>query len=427
MLLAFIMATLILGLLFSSGPVPTELHAQQGSTNTTSNVESTNCVVASTTTNCVGEASVTLSNIPPTIVCLGSGVGASTGTIIVDGVQSTTTCYTNAGNSGNDKCSPETIYTTNSPTLVSNYWTASGCGIGTNGSGLSTGSTPLIPTESGQVTVTFYQKWQHVCDTNIEIASVQGTVSVVEILHQCVATTPTNQSRTIVGVGEEVNLTACGAPGTVTWSISAGNGSVYSTGDNTATFTAPDRATTSVVTADYDGGFCILSFDVKEPSGVNLFTNALEHNSGRPNIGFYAIVGLMPDTVNFGAVQCREEDCNFVASGVYSFMDGKSHAGTNGPQALPFSGNVFPGFGTVGYFRDHVYSGDSGTLPPFSSGSEICAIPWDFRVWRSGAWGAWKTDFATLIHNCSLSGGVNLTASKASAHWSCLVSDPNKP
>jgi hypothetical protein len=420
MLLAIIvMATFTLGLLFSGWLTPTPGRAQP---DPTPNVETTNCVALPNTTNCVSEASVTLSNVPPAIVCLGSGVGAGTGVITNLGEAIVTTTYTNEGNSGSAACPPDYI-TNTTPALITNWWTASGCGIGTNGSGLSTGSTPLIPTNSGQVTITFYQKWQGVCDANIKTASVVGTVYVVQIIHECVATTPTNRNRTIIGVGESVNLTASGAPGIVTWTASPG--SVLLTGDNTATFTALDRAATAIVTANYDGGSCTLSFDVKEPTGVNLLTNVLQHTSGRPDIGFYAFIGLMPDTVNFGAVQCQEEDCNFIADGVYAFMDGKSHEGTDGPTTLFFGSTVYPGLGTIGYFRDHVYSGDSANnIPPFTSGTENILIPWDFRVRSTGVW---KTDFTSLIHNCSLSGGVNLMASKASAYWSCLVSDPTRP
>jgi hypothetical protein len=152
LLALIVMATFTLGLLFSGWLTPSHLRASgPGYSDPTppSNVETTNCVVSSTTTNCVSEASVTLSNVPPTIVCLGSGVGASTTALTVDGIQSITTCYTNAGNSGNSNCPNDLVYITNTPALLTNYWTASGCGISTNGTGLDTSSTPLIPTNCG--------------------------------------------------------------------------------------------------------------------------------------------------------------------------------------------------------------------------------------------------------------------------------------
>ncbi len=134
MLLALIvMATLTLGLLFSGWLTPAR--AQQGDGNPPPNQEATNCIVAYMATNCT-DGSVTLSNIPPAIVCIGSGVGAGTSTIITTGLQVVVTGYTNAGNAGNDACPPNLITNTPTPTLVSNWWTASGCGIGTNGTGL---------------------------------------------------------------------------------------------------------------------------------------------------------------------------------------------------------------------------------------------------------------------------------------------------
>jgi hypothetical protein len=182
MLLALIvMATFTIGLLFSGWLTPMPGKAQPNQQNPQPNVETTNCVTASTTTNCEAEAIVTLSNIPPIMVCLGSGVGASTTAIVVQGTNIVDVGYTNAGNSGNDQC-PDT-FTTNvlTPKLGTNWWTASGCGISTNGAGLSTGSTPLIPTYGGQVTITFNQKWQHICDTNTETARVAGTITVVAV------------------------------------------------------------------------------------------------------------------------------------------------------------------------------------------------------------------------------------------------------
>jgi len=309
-------------------------------------------------------------------------------------------------------------------------WSASGGGScsPTNGNGDTSWTWTNASAGNNSITVAANVTFQGTnCNggftTNIS-GSTNFTITVIEITNQCVATTPTNQARTTIGVGEQVQLWLVGSPsGTFTWSTSAGSLSI-SNGTST-TLTAPDRAATATVTVSYGGGgSCEIAFDIKEPTGVNLLTNALQHTSGRPDVGFYAIVGLVPDTVNFGAVQCQEEDCNFIADGVYSYWDGKSHEGTNGPTILPFASTVYPGFGTVGYFPDHVYTGNPTNSPPFSSGTETCAIPWDFRV---GSTGAWKSDFTTLIHNCSLSGGVNLMASKATAHWSCLLSDPTKP
>ncbi len=239
MLLALIvMATLTLGLLFSGWLTPTPAKAQSGAADSQPNQETTNCVVFSTSTQCT-DGSVTLSNVPTTYECFGSGVGAMTTAIINPGQTVVTTCYTNEGNSGSSNCPPDIATNLVAPALLTNWWTASGCGISTNGSGLSTGSTPLIPTGGGQVTITFFQKWQHVCDAGTETASVAGMVNVIQITHQCVATTPTNQDRTTIGVCEEVTLTINPLPlGGVTWSLQGG-GRLSSYTDPSITYTAP--------------------------------------------------------------------------------------------------------------------------------------------------------------------------------------------
>jgi hypothetical protein len=83
------------------------------------------------------------------------------------------------GNSGSDKC-PDSI-TTNRfpPTLVSNWWTAEGCGISTNGAGLNTSQ--LSPKNCGELTIIFNQKWKHTCNANTEISSVTGTVIAASV------------------------------------------------------------------------------------------------------------------------------------------------------------------------------------------------------------------------------------------------------
>ncbi len=181
MLLALIiMATITIGLLFSGWLTPAPIKADTSDPDPDPGVETTNCVTASITTNCT-EATVTLSNVPPIIVCLGSSASASTLAVVTNGVQIIDTGYTNAGNSGDDKC-PDT-YQTNSltPTLLTNWWTASGCGLGTNANGPGLSTSGLNPTNDGQITVTFYQKWKHTCDTNTDIASIQGTVYVAQV------------------------------------------------------------------------------------------------------------------------------------------------------------------------------------------------------------------------------------------------------
>ena len=178
MLLALIvMATLVLGIVFSGWLTPTRVKAQQGGGNGGSNDESTDCVESSTSTNC-SEGSVVLSTVvvTPVIGCIGSGFGATDTNIITPGQVIIDTSYTNANpNATNPTCSD--TYTTNnpSPTVVSNWWTASVGSFSTNGTGLSASFTP---TSCGSGSITFNTAYQDVCDTNINTTFASGSFTV---------------------------------------------------------------------------------------------------------------------------------------------------------------------------------------------------------------------------------------------------------
>ena len=191
MLLALIvMATITIGLLFSGWLAPVPIKAQNNDSDPNSDVETTNCVQASITTNST-EATVTLTNVPPIIICLGSSVSASTVAIVTNAYQILDTSYTNAGNSGNDKCPDD--YQTNTlstPAMLTNWWAASGCGLGTNSTGCGLTTTALNPTIAGDITVTFNQTWRHTLDTNTEVASVVGTIMVYGPIEADLTDTP---------------------------------------------------------------------------------------------------------------------------------------------------------------------------------------------------------------------------------------------
>ena len=408
MLLAFIiMATLTLGLLFSGWLAPTPGKAQQAMDSPPPNNEATNCVSTGTTTTCLSAGSINLTaptNSP--IVCLGSSVTVKAGTLVTTGYLQVVTTYSNC---------PTTTVTNPTTPSYGVTWTASVGSFSTSGTGLTA---TFTPTNCGTGTVNFTMN-----STNdpscggTGTSTNSGSFNVVDIQHVCVFTTPTNLSRTTIGVGEQVALTACGAPGTVTWSTSAGT--VSPTSGSTTTLTAPGNAATATVTVNYSGGSCTLGFSVIEPSGVNMVTNGLRHAISRPDIGFHAVVYIAPDSVNFGAIYIKEETNNSIATGVYSFENNTPH--DPNPQPFPATDTVVSGLGTsLGIAMDNVWSGDPGIAPPFTPGSYIFNIPWDFRV---GTTSAWKK-FTTLNQNCSLGTGGALTASKAGANWSCNVTSP---
>jgi hypothetical protein len=97
-------------------------------------------------------------------------------------------------------------------------------------------------------------------------------------------------------------------------------------------------------------------------------------------------------------------------------MNGKPHDAS--PGEFPCTDTVVSGRGTLWAATDNIYSGDPGTAPPFTPGTETCVIPWDFRVGTN----TWKR-FDTLTHQCSLATGGVLNVSKGGASWSCNVTN----
>lgn len=136
------------------------------------------CAASTYTTNCT-EGSVTLTNVTvsPTNGCVGTAFSASVSQNISNGQVIVTTHYTNACGRVDTNTCPDT-YTTNepSPTIVSNWWTVTGVGA-TPPSGTGTGAS-FTATNTGTGTVTFYTKWQHVCDTGTSTASASASFSV---------------------------------------------------------------------------------------------------------------------------------------------------------------------------------------------------------------------------------------------------------
>ncbi len=268
-----------------------------------------------------------------------------------------------------------------------------------------------------------------------------ATASIPQLISQCVATTPVNQARTNIGVGEQVNLFFNPAlpPGltNIIWSATAGS---LSTNNGPSTeFTAPDRATNATVSATVEGLPASIAFKVLEPTNVYylVFTNM--HTYDEADIGFVAWTFLQPDSVNFYAVQAQEEQAYAVATGVYSEYNGSGHQAL---QPTTFGAVVIPGLGTgaignpaptdldnMGAANDECYAGstDPTNSIPFTNGSETLVVPWDFRV---GSGGSWKTNFVTLTWHCSESDGGNddeglLNASKSNASVQMNVNDPS--
>ncbi|MDD5295538.1 MAG: hypothetical protein PHU46_01390 [Rhodocyclaceae bacterium] len=241
------------------------------------------------------------------------------------------------------------------------------------------------------------------------------------ITSQTVMTQPPNRARTRLGVGERVRVTY--SLGAATWT-KAGDGNLSSASGATITFTAPNAAGTTTLTATGGGCSATIAFTIVAPGSVHmtrLHPHQVEHNQTYANVGMLTNIFLAPDDVNFYRVQFLELEIACTADGVYACQNGHGH-GPN-PNGLGATTQVVSGKGTKMDANDHVYSGCCPTpCAPWvapQTGREHFAIPWQ---WRVGAAGAWHT--LTTVHqrvHCDATGG--LTASKAGAVAHAQVGD----
>ena len=409
MLLAIlVMATLTLGLLFSGWFTPTQGKAQPNQPNPPPSQENTNCVVTSVDTNCVSGGSVALvATTSAPVVCIGDTVNVTADVQITDSQSQTITHY--------DQCPDDVVDSTAVPSYGVT-WTASVGSYSASGKGLTASFTP---TSCGNGNVSFKLAYTNTAPcSSTGSSSTSGGFNVVEIQHQCVATTPTDQTRTTIGVGEEVDLTACGAPGTVTWTTSAGT--VSPTTGTSTTLTAPDRKATALVTASYNGGSCTKSFSVIEPTAINMLRVLVKHDYNTATIGMKPHVFVAPDSVNFGAVSVRELSANFLAGGVYTSLNNTTHGTT---VSNPSTGKVWVTHGTWCVNDDEcLVSGFSTYDPAHGTGYAICSIPCQWQC-NSSAWVNFQNTSDQAGHSSGAS-SHQLTISKDGASWSCSVYDP---
>jgi hypothetical protein len=234
-------------------------------------------------------------------------------------------------------------------------------------------------------------------------------------------TEPANRARTRLGVGERVRVTY--SLGAATWT-KAGDGDMSSTSGATITFTAPNTAGTTTLTATGSGCTKDIAFTIVAPASVHmtrLHPGQVEHNQTYANIGMLTNIYLGPEDVNFHRVETLEEDVACIANGVYACRNGDGHHPN--PDGLPALTEVVAGRGTKMYGRDHIYSGCcpdpcSPWVAP-QTGSEHYPIPWKWRVGTAGAW----NDLTTVDHRIGCEAAGRLTADKAGAHAEAQVGD----
>ncbi len=234
---------------------------------------------------------------------------------------------------------------------------------------------------------------------------------------ETVATSPANRARTKIGVGEEVVVTVSPAE-SVTWSV-AGGGTVSPASGTQTTFTAGERASTSVVKARRaDGCECTITFTVIEPSGATIDRapgTGIHHVHGTPSAGFRGQPFIQPDDVSFENIEIREGSVAGVGTGHFSSVHGRVHP----VGSWVTVGSVVAGKGSRVDGIDTIRGVIPGPGPPFVPGTFDWPIPWEFRV----AGGAGKA-FATLTHHMSIDAAGTFTISKGGTSVTAALNDP---
>lgn len=231
---------------------------------------------------------------------------------------------------------------------------------------------------------------------------------------ETVATTPTNRSRTTLGVNEQVALATTNAE---TFKVENG-GSVNASN----IYTAPNSA--GLNTVDAVGVACAttkITFNVILPTGMlYVRTNGIRHTYDYGDVGIQTVFYLQPATVSFMNLYWKELNATYMATanGTWSCLNGVGHS----PNQTYTK--VGPEVGTLGSpvsnSIDTAYSGYCGnTRPTITASSATFNIP---NVYSLSASDTGRTQFTDVVQTAKATSSGSLTQSKNSASGSTTVS-----
>ena len=213
--------------------------------------------------------------------------------------------------------------------------------------------------------------------------SATPSVQPYQLVSQCVSSIPSNQSRTTIGVGEQVNLSFSPTlPINAVWKTTAGS---LSTITNRSTqFTAPSNATSATVTATIPGQPPVgITFNVVAPSGLdyavitatNNFPNGIPTlSSGQSGAQMILQAFFAPTNVSFYRVSVMEVGEN--ASDLSGYFSQWT------PSQLYHSTAGWVPLNEANAYNDYA---SGGPFPsPWSSGGFSWNIPANWQVTGSG-------------------------------------------
>ena len=226
------------------------------------------------------------------------------------------------------------------------------------------------------------------------------------ITSQTVAISPTDTSRTEIGVGEQVTLSSSNAD---SWSITTNDGSTLNSASGSpVTLTAGATYGTASVTASDTSGNCkpfTKTYTIDSQTASSYVTaSGVYHHQNIADIGMYSDVYLAPDTVSFQWLYYREQQATFSANGSWICENGLGHETALTSVAV---GSDYPGFGSKVDAQDWDFSG-SCTGNQIQTSTETVYIPTQYALASDSAiWYSITTVTQSATEDAS--GNLNLT------------------
>ncbi|MEQ8997202.1 MAG: DUF4157 domain-containing protein [Coleofasciculus sp. B1-GNL1-01] len=244
----------------------------------------------------------------------------------------------------------------------------------------------LLPTQNGSITQT---------GDNSKIFRACGDSNAAgKITHKTKFNAPDGSpnSRTVVGVGEEVKFQA---PSAGKWTASAGTPVTLPNG-NTFNWTAPNRAASVKIKFELGGKESSVSMNVIEPNGITgTKTSEDTYPAGTQGAGMRLNFNFHPKKVSFGNAFIKEIPGPATnISGYFKPYPPASLYHHPNPNFVPIAQD-----NTLGTLRDH--AAFSGHPAPWKKGGFKWDIPNHFRVKGEGGNGK---KFTTVTQAFSISG-----------------------
>jgi len=297
---------------------------------------------------------------------------------------------------------------------------------GTSGA-TGTGETKAVTFNTLSTSTSDYKTVTATCDNTVTV-----NVIVYQLTGKHVAQDNfSGRASTTYGVAEVTDLSFTVSPtgisasqmGGLSWEAVTANGTIANSGTSgTGTYTCywtNESVTLRLVvqSGPSKNRYVDVAFTVVAPTGSYMIqepSTGIWHMTNTCSVGFKGWIYIEPKTVSFSKIQFREGSCLSTATGFWARDNGITHPiGTWGSIG---GGNSTTGCRVSG--NDTIQSPAYG--PPYSVGTFLWPIPWQYRVGTGGA-----TQFDTANHYFTADANGKCCGQKAGAGPFCKnAADP---